>query len=123
MKIFIKPFILFLLALTITACSSSTNSTGSQITIIGIITEADSNSILVEEDTTVNEPTEEGGDKLWFSFTDETEFFKRTNTGSITKADRKELEIGMKVKGWANGFVRQSYPAQAGAEKIVIRNN
>lgn len=94
--------------------------------ITGHITEVNSNEegetqrILVEEDTTVHEPADPGGEKIWFGLNDQTELLIRQDDGSLSESTIETLEVGQKVEGWTTGVIAESYPEQTTAKRIVV---
>ena len=113
--------------LFLTACSNPTEPVNSERVIVGTITDINSSSkqlgILVEEDPSVYGPEKKNGGKILFSISEETEIYKESKSKSLIKIDSKYLKIGMKVEGWTAAPVLMSYPAQAGAVKIIVINN
>lgn len=76
---------------------------------------------LVEEDSTVNDPLEKGGTKVWFYLDEESELLARRAGGSLEPVKESSLEIGQTLRGWArDGVLADSYPQQAVAERLVI---
>ncbi len=116
-----------LIAIVGWSCSNLTAPINSEADIIGIITEINSNSeqleILVEEDPAVYGPDKENGKKILLTISAETEIYKRSDIKSSKKIKSEDLKIGLKVKAWASQWVLLSYPAQAGALKIIIIGN
>ena len=92
-------------------------------TIVGHITRADTNQngfrVLVEENAEVNGPLSPGGSKIWFTVAERTAIFDARGP-SITRASAESLRVGLRVEALADGSILESYPAQAGAETIVI---
>ncbi len=88
--------------------------------IIGTITKNEKGKILVEEDPNVHEPTKDGGKKVFLFISDDTIILKQDGDTALPQAANSELKTGIKVKGWINGPILQSYPGQAGADRIVI---
>ncbi len=62
------------------------------------------------------------GKKVWLFISNKTDIYKQTEGKALTKVKRKYLKVGLTVKSWVQGPVLMSYPAQAGAEQIIIVN-
>jgi len=88
--------------------------------IIGSITKQEKGSILVEENPDVQEPTKDGGKKVFLFISDETIILKQVGDTTLRDATSSKLKTGMKVKGWITGPILESYPGQADAHRIVI---
>lgn len=78
------------------------------------------NSILVEENPNVSEPTEPDGTKIWLLLVDDTEIFIREGDGSLDKSNARALAIGQRAESWVSGPVDDTYPLQGAASQIVI---
>lgn len=88
---------------------------GEPATIVGTITRAQDNSVMVEE-----QPGQEtSGRKIVFSLSPATKIVARRGQDfhDITAA---ELTVGSRVEAWANGAIAESYPEQARAATIVV---
>jgi hypothetical protein len=92
-------------------------------TIVGDITMVDSSGsrlrVLVEENVEVQQPTEPGGSKMWFTIWESTDVFDSRGV-AVTRASGQSLLLGLRVEGLADGLILDSYPQQADAETIVI---
>src|SRR5699024_8150660 len=76
--------------------------------------------ILVEEDTSVYEPTAPNGKKMLFRVTKDTEFFIRKEDGNLHKSTFENLVVGQKVEGWVGRVIIDTDPAQGKAKRIVV---
>lgn len=76
--------------------------------------------ILVEEDTSVHEPSALNGKKVLFRVTKDTEFFIRKEDGNLNKSTLEDIVVGQKVEGWAGNIITDSYPQQTKAKRIVV---
>lgn len=115
-------FKLIILPVIIVACSTPTEPIDREAYIIGTVTEVEESRILVEENPAVNEPLEDGGKKIWFTISDETNLFKQDRSGSLRKINPTDIEPDVEVKGWVKGVVADSYPQQALAGQITVLN-
>ncbi|TVR13735.1 MAG: hypothetical protein EA391_13765 [Balneolaceae bacterium] len=92
----------------------------------GKITKIESNEfgirILVEENTDVREPLEEGGKKTWYAITEKSELLKVTEGTSLRAIDEESLVTGQIVKAWSTGVHMLSYPSQTGAKRVIVLN-
>lgn len=94
--------------------------------ITGDITEISSDNIqgqkkiLVEEDTSIHEPTAPNGKKVLFRVTDNTVFFIRKEDGNLRESAVGDIVVGQKVEGWAGNVIADSYPQQTKAKRIVV---
>lgn len=97
--------LLFLMA----GCGTNNSSGGSSSELYkgepGFITEISGAKILVKD--------------VYYGIDDDTEIV--TDEGEKFSAD--DLQLGMKVEPWYVGGIRESYPAQADAGKIVVFTN
>ncbi len=75
--------------------------------------------VLVEENVEVQQPTEPGGSKMWFTIWESTDVFDSRGV-AVTRASGQSLLLGLRVEGLADGLILDSYPQQADAETIVI---
>lgn len=116
--------LLLLIGGILSSCNSSLEPLEEESFIKGEITQIDKsefyNSILVEENTGVQEPSEPDGKKIWFRLTDESEIFIRRSGGSLKETNVEALQTGQQVAGWADGPVADSYPQQGSAKRIVV---
>jgi|SRR5690625_4878938 len=76
--------------------------------------------ILVEEDTSVHEPTAPNGKKMLFRVTSNTEFFIWKEDGSLRESALEDLVVGQKVEGWVGRVIIDTDPAQGKAKRIVV---
>lgn len=77
-------------------------------------------TILVEENPNVDEPLESEGKKVILSLRESTGIFILKKDGNTYYADKEDLKVDQKVKGWLNGgTILTSYPSQAGAKQIL----
>ena len=58
---------------------------------------------------------EDGNNAIFFTVTDKTRFVREGK-----KASFSDLEVGQKVRVWAEGGIMKSYPGQAGADRVEI---
>lgn len=117
------PFFFALLLLA--GCSESLDALEREPYLEGTLTQIGTDSrgmvrYLVEEDSTVNDPLEKGGTKVWFYLDEDSELLARRAGGSLDPVESSSLERGVAVSGWARGAVADSYPQQAVAERLVI---
>jgi hypothetical protein len=77
-------------------------------------------SILVEENPNVNEPSEFGGGKIWLTITNKTKIYTRTDDGSYNKTNAETLAVGQQVEAWVRGPIDESDPMQGAAKQIVV---
>ena len=110
------------------ACLAACDSTPSNPivgdpTIVGIITQMDMVQsrvrVLVEENPQIQEPSEPGGSKIWFSITERTEIFDMRGP-TVGRVNAASLQPGLKVEALAEDVILDSYPGQAAADTIVI---
>lgn len=113
-------FIISIISLLIVACSNPVETTDREPYIIGIVTEIESDEILVEEDTTVNDPSKVGGKKIRFFISDETDLYMQGESGSLNEISNLDLVLSHKIKAWVRGDIAESYPAQAEAALIIL---
>lgn len=76
--------------------------------------------ILVEEDTSIHEPTAPNGKKVLFRVTNNTVFFIQKEDGSLRESTLEDLVVSQKVKGWVGNVITDSYPQQGKANRIVV---
>lgn len=76
--------------------------------------------ILVEEDTSINEPREKGGQKIWYGITDNSDLFILEDNNTLTKIGRETLKAGQIVEAQSTGVILTSYPAQTGAKQVIV---
>jgi hypothetical protein len=84
-------------------------------TVVGTITRAQDNTVMVEE-----QPGQDtGGRKIVFSLSPATKIVVRRGQDlhDITAA---ELSVGSRVEAWADGAIAESYPEQARAAALVV---
>ena len=110
------------------ACLAACDSTPSNPivgdpTIVGIITQMDTVQsrvrVLVEENPQIQEPSEPGGSKIWFTITERTEIFDMRGP-TVARVNAASLQPGLKVEALAEDVILDSYPQQAAADTIVI---
>lgn len=110
----------------ISGCTGLTDASSETDSIVGEITRIEFREdfglrILVEENTNVNEPLEDGGKKTWYAITEESELFQiGRKTVFFHEIDVEFLEIGQIVKAWSTGVHMLSYPTQTGAKRVVV---
>lgn len=103
-------------------CDSPWEPVIAEPTIVGRITAMDTVRtfrILVEENPSVSEPLDAGGGKFWFSVWEQTPVFDARG-GRAVLAGREILAVGQRAAVVTHGVVLTSYPAQAGADTVVI---
>ena len=86
------------------------------VSYVAYITSISGDSVLVEEDP----ESEWGGNKGYFTVTDETEILRLVGGDAVAPAAFEELEVGQLVKATYSGPILESYPTQGGASSIVI---
>lgn len=118
--------ILFGICFIINGCAEILDSTPDTDSMTGKITKIESNEfgirILVEENTDVREPLEEGGKKTWYAITEKSELLKVTEGTSLRAIDEESLVTGQIVKAWSTGVHMLSYPSQTGAKRVIVLN-
>lgn len=80
-------------------------------------------SILVEENRNIHDPLKPGGNKISFFLSDSTEILIQKRNGNTEKFPESRLKKNQIVGAWTDGVIQQSYPAQGGAERIVVIEN
>jgi beta-N-acetylhexosaminidase len=121
------PLLIFGLAsLWLTACShsvleSDVESARTRGTITEVPTRKSGAAFLIEEKVTgiPAEPTT-AGDKYYVFVTDRTKVQRRTHAGTVRSASLSEITAGMQAEVWFVGPIRESYPMQADASRILI---
>ena len=83
---------------------------------VGYITNISGDSVLVEEDPA----SDWGGNKGYFTVTDETEVLRLVGGDAVAPATFEELQVGQLVEATYSGPILESYPSQGGAGSIVI---
>jgi len=80
-------------------------------------------AFLIEEKVTgiPGEPAATGA-KYYVYVTPETEIQRRTSTGATRGATLAEITAGMEAEVWFLGRIRESYPMQGTAARILILN-
>ena len=111
---------LMICTFVIAACSNPTEPMDTEPFIVGTVTDIEQHRVLVEENVSVNEPLENGGNKIYFSVNDATKLYRQSYDGSLKKIAFTELKMGDKVKGWVKGAVADSYPQQGLAGQIIL---
>lgn len=120
MKYLSSIFKILALPVLLLACSRSVETFDKEPYIVGTITEIEKEQILVEQDTSVYGPSKDGGKKVFLSISDETIILNQDADGSLSKVKNPKFEAGSEVKVWVNEPILLSYPAQAGAKRIVL---
>jgi hypothetical protein len=112
--------------LWLTACSSSVVESPAETahtrgTITEVPTRLPAAAFLIEEKTTgIPAEPATAGDKYYVFVTSATQVQRRTGTGSTRSASLYELAAGMQAEVWFTGPIRESYPMQATASRILI---
>lgn len=100
----------------------SSSVTGTLTRIDTLQTGTNSIRILVEENTGVNEPSEDEGKKVWFTISSKTDIYRMGRRGPAS-ADAHSFKTGQVVKAWDTGTMMTSYPSQTGARRVLILSN
>ena len=87
---------------------------GSEVGVLGTITDISGSVVFVEGD-----PSEQAGDKGYFTVTEETEITRQGEGGSVPAAF-EDLALGQTVEAKYAGEVAQSDPPQGNAGSITI---
>ena len=107
-------------------CTGLMDTSSETDSIVGEITRIETREdfglrILVEENTSVHEPLEDGGKKTCYAISEESELFQiGRNNGFLHEIDAGHLETGQIVKAWSTGGHMLSYPSQTGAKRVVV---
>lgn len=107
-------------------CSGLTDASSTTDSMVGEITRIEFREdfglrILVEENTNVQEPMEDGGKKTWYAISEESELFQiGRKSAYLHEIDAGHLESGQIVKAWSTGVHMLSYPSQTGAKRVIV---
>lgn len=119
---------LWIASIWLAACSSPTvqaRGASEHLHTRGTITEVPARlsgaAFLIEEKVTglPAEPST-AGDKYFVFVTEKTGIQRRTSGGSVQSASLAEITEGTRAEVWFDGPIRESYPAQATASRILI---
>lgn len=83
-------------------------------TIDGTISTVTASSVLIERDVTKCE-------RIVFTINSKTDILILQANGDRTKGTIADLTVGRKARGWADGPIAESCPAQAVAEAVEVR--
>jgi hypothetical protein len=113
-----KKLILMAAALTMLVAATTAVALAQEepVSYVGYITSISGDGVLVEEDP----ESEWGGNKGYFTVTDETEILRLVGGDAVAPFAFEELEVGQLVKATYSGPILESYPTQGGASSIVI---
>ncbi|MDP9348869.1 MAG: YobA family protein [Gemmatimonadota bacterium] len=118
--------ILGVASLWLTACStvlepSTVESASTRGTITEVPTRLRAAAFLIEEKVTgIPAEPRTAGDKYYVFVTERTTIERRTSAGTVRSASLAEITAGMQAEVWFVGPIRESYPAQANAGRILI---
>ncbi|MFB5089702.1 YobA family protein [Psychrobacillus sp. PGGUH221] len=120
LRYFCTIFISLSFILLITGCTENiTTPKDEDLKIEGYILEVEEGRILVAEDIT-SEKYEEIKDKTIDEIQEVDN--ERISLIFLSYEDTSSLKVGHKVDIWIDGGINESYPSQAGAKKIEIKN-
>jgi hypothetical protein len=112
---------IIVMAATTAACTSGVQLPERLPDVSGVITQVDSTAgqglprLLIEE----NPADSSGTMKAWASIVEDTQLYRRQGEG-LANANLDDFQQGSRVTAWFSGPVLQSYPAQGGAEVMVL---
>jgi len=116
MKLFLSAILLTFASLMFSACSSTQaqpDLTGRIDTVQQVLQGEKLGLILI------NSPGDRTSDKYVLTVTTETSIQRQVGQ-TLEPVICSDLQAGQTIKVWLSGPVRESYPAQADAKKIVI---
>lgn len=117
-KYLLVLFLVLLGTLSLVAGCAVNKAPHTQPDMNGVITEIDqeNQAILLEQNSKFEE-----GPKDWVEIEKTTKIYFENEQGKLVQAEFAEFVTGQRVKAWYQGAILESYPRQAKAKVIIIK--